>query len=83
MRTADTTVLRRSDATVRDELTRFNPGNGDFNQATLLSSLLFGKCQAGDDGAMSACASNPGGNKNVNPAGGSTSHNVPVTLVVQ
>jgi hypothetical protein len=45
-------------------------------------------------GAMSACASNPASNKEVTPAGtstvtvtavggGSTSHNVSVTLVVQ
>ncbi len=60
----------------------------------LCKGLLIASAMLVVMGAMSACASNPGGNKNVTPAGtstitvtaaggGSTSHNVSVTLVVQ
>jgi hypothetical protein len=60
----------------------------------LCKSLLIASAMLVAMGAMSACASNPASNKEVTPAGtstvtvtaaggGSTSHNVSVTLVVQ
>jgi len=69
-------------------------GGGMKRKRELCKGLLIASAMLVVMGAMSACASNPGGNKNVTPAGtstvtvtaaggGSTSHNVSVTLVVQ
>jgi hypothetical protein len=69
-------------------------GGGMKRKRELCKGFLIASAMLMVMGAMSACASNPEGNKNVTPAGtstvtvtaaggGTTSHNVTVTLVVQ
>jgi hypothetical protein len=40
MRAANTSVLRKTDSTVREELTRLDLSDRGFNQTTVLMSLL-------------------------------------------
>jgi hypothetical protein len=69
-------------------------GGGMKRKRELCKGLLIASAMLMVMGAMSACAGNPASNREVTPAGtstvtvtaaggGSTSHNVSVTLVVQ